>query len=256
MKTFIFLSLAFALVAGAVRPGPKPLTEDEINRISKWSPEDKQAAWEMSGQFEGDMILMPDQRNGLINEYYRWPGKTIIYEFGPAVTAAERDLIRNSLAQYTANTCIQHREKQAGDVDFVYVTNDNSGCWSYVGRLGGGQGLNLQANGCMYPGIIVHEFMHALGFYHQHSATERDDYVYIMWENIEAGREDAFAKYGSDIITNYGTPYDFGSVMHYDAYAFSSNGQPTIITKNGESIGQREGLSAIDIQKLNAMYMC
>jgi len=255
MKTFILLSLAIALVAG-VRPGPNPLTEDQINRISKWSPEDKQAAWELSGQFEGDIILMPDQRNGLINEYYRWPGKTLVYEFDPAVTASQRDLIRNSLGQYTANTCIQHRERQAGDVDYIYVTNVNSGCWSYVGRLGGRQELNLQANGCMYTGTIVHEFLHALGFYHQQSATERDDYVTIMWENIQEGTEHNFDKYGADIITNFGTPYDFGSVMHYDAYAFSKNGQKTIVTKNGEAIGQRDGLSPIDIQKVNIMYKC
>jgi hypothetical protein len=34
--------------------------------------------------------------------------------------------------------------------------------------------------------------MHALGFYHQQSATERDDYVTINWENIEAGNVSVF----------------------------------------------------------------
>ena len=29
--------------------------------------------------------------------------------------------------------------------------------------------------------------LHTLGFYHQHSATERDDYVTINWQNIERG---------------------------------------------------------------------
>ncbi|MBD5001990.1 hypothetical protein GUF49_10645, partial [Xanthomonas citri pv. citri] len=51
--------------------------------------------------------------------------------------------------------------------------------------------------------------------------------------------------------------YDYGSAMHYDAYAFSSNGQPTIVpTDPNAQIGQRLALSAIDIAKLKTMYNC
>lgn len=60
------------------------------------------------------------------------------------------------------------------------------------------------------------------------SATERDNYVSIHWQNIQAGTEHNFDSYGPDMITNFGVEYDKGSIMHYDAYAFSSNGQPTI----------------------------
>ena len=42
--------------------------------------------------------------------------------------------------------------------------------------------------------------------------------------------------------------------MHYDEFAFSKNNQPTIETLNGESIGQRNGLSDGDIQAVNFMY--
>ena len=37
-------------------------------------------------------------------------------------------------------------------------------------------------------------------------------------------------------------------------FAFSKNDQPTIETLNGESIGQRNGLSDGDIQAVNFMY--
>lgn len=60
-----------------------------------------------------------------------------------------------------------------------------------MGRAGGAQQLNLQPNeigkGCFKPGTILHEFLHAMGFYHQQSASDRDDFVEIVTENIEKG---------------------------------------------------------------------
>lgn len=59
-----------------------------------------------------------------------------------------------------------------------------------IGRVGGMQELNLQRGekGCIYYRTIVHEFMHAVGFYHQHAATERDHYVDIQWSNVQDGK--------------------------------------------------------------------
>lgn len=45
------------------------------------------------------------------------------------------------------------------------------------------------------------------------------------------GRENNFQKATADTTDNQGVPYDYRSVMHYSANAFSSNGQPTIVPK-------------------------
>ena len=54
------------------------------------------------------------------------------------------------------------------------------------------------------------------------------------------------------------TSYDYGSVMHYEADAFTRNGLPTIVpTKNASAvIGQRFGMSPIDILEVQRYYGC
>lgn len=59
-------------------------------------------------------------------------------------------------------------------------------CWSMVGDLQTGQNLSIGA-GCDYKAIVEHEILHALGFYHEQSRMDRDDYVTIWWDEILAG---------------------------------------------------------------------
>ena len=42
--------------------------------------------------------------------------------------------------------------------------------------------------------------------------------------------------------------------MHYSRNAFSINDQDTITPKNGQNIGQRNGMSSTDIEELNEVY--
>lgn len=62
-----------------------------------------------------------------------------------------------------------------------------SRCWSYLGSRGGRQTVSLQSPDCLQVGVISHEFMHALGFVHEQSRFDRDNYVTIMWPNIWRG---------------------------------------------------------------------
>ena len=61
-------------------------------------------------------------------------------------------------------------------------------CYSqYVGQNGGKQEISI-GHDCEKTDIVLHEILHALGFWHVQSRTDRDDYVTVHYENIESGK--------------------------------------------------------------------
>ena len=199
-----------------------------------------------------NMIILPDQK---------WPRGEIPYVIASGFNSKERATIAKAVLEFERNTCIRVRPlTQYDDANDGYVKIiKGDGCFSSVGRQPSpGQELSI-GHGCQVPGIIVHEFMHALGFWHEQSRPDRDDYVWINYDNIKYGRESNFEKYTEDKVQVLGTRYDVGSVMHYGPYAFAiDRKKPTIIARQQTSkeMGQRKGLSPEDINKINKLYKC
>ncbi|EDW12868.2 uncharacterized protein Dmoj_GI22585 [Drosophila mojavensis] len=215
-----------------------------------------------AGYFEGDMIMNED-RNGMIDETYRWPNRIVYYFINSYIDQEHRNHILRGIRILEANSCLIFKEATSDQPYYVNVTSEPGGCYSYVGYLNRVQQLNLQNyaldTGCFRLGTIVHEFLHALGFYHQQSTWNRDEYVRIDEENIQDGMEHNFNKYDNETVDNFDEEYDYGSVMHYSSTAFSKNGKMTIVplVEGAEEImGQRLQMSDADINKLNTMYRC
>ncbi|MPC47786.1 Protein SpAN [Portunus trituberculatus] len=98
-----------------------------------------------------------------------------------------------------------------------------------------------------------------MGFYHEQSRPERDDYVVVSKEHIQDNRESNFNKYSTNTIDNQNVPYDYTSDMHYGPISFTINGKTTLATKDPLAqglIGQRSGLSHRDKHLANIMYKC
>jgi hypothetical protein len=73
------------------------------------------------------------------------------------------------------------------------------------------------------------------------------------------GYASAFEKYNDTDVNTQMTSYDYGSVMHYGSTAFAINSSaPTIIAVLNPNavLGQRVGLSPIDILEIQRYYGC
>lgn len=132
------------------------------------------------------------------------------------------------MQEYHEKTCIRFRPYIRSDQNWIDIKQEYSGCWSSVGCKEDGQVVNFGSDKCRRHGVVIHELMHAIGFYHQQSASDRDTYIRINWDNIRRGREHNFNKYNESVVTDFGIQYDYESVMHYSAKAFSRNGNNTI----------------------------
>ncbi len=63
---------------------------------------------------------------------------------------------------------------------------------------------------------MCHLIGHVLGFFHEQSRSDREDYVKIIYENIQPDKITDFEYYPSSVISTFGFPYDYSSIMHFN----------------------------------------
>ncbi|XP_076318237.1 zinc metalloproteinase nas-4-like isoform X2 [Tachypleus tridentatus] len=241
-----------------------------------WSP--------MKELFEGDIKLVPGQidfdRNAVLDRSSRWPHNTIYYKIDSVFTPAQREVILQAMEEYQKHTCIKFVERR-NEENYIFIHSSvgkftrpvqiinkkycsvNS-CWSHVGKVGGLQEFSLQTPACINKGIIMHEMMHTIGFWHEQSRADRDDYVNIHWDNIRAHEKHNFNKYTLFEIDHLKETYDYKSIMHYHAWAFALDfNKPTLSPKApGVSLNdlgvavKLEQFTDGDKRKINKYYEC
>ncbi|XP_074612930.1 uncharacterized protein LOC141871253 [Acropora palmata] len=225
--------------------------------------------------FEGDIKLTESQRKfvessrsvgniqtrALISDPSKlWNGGKVPYEIDSSLSEESVNYVNEAIDEWQSRTCVTFHEKTDGDEDYIQFVYEQ-GCSSYVGRIGGHQTISVgnedQSIVCK-KGNIIHEIAHALGFFHEHSRPDRDDYVDVLWNNVVSGYEKNFYKETTETVNSRGVGYDYGSVMHYGEFFFTKQrGSRTLVPKtSGVSIGQRIGLSDLDVQQARILYQC
>lgn len=193
--------------------------------------------------YEGDMQLGPvarvdeRRRGGAVSATAeRWPEGVVQYGFHPAFSTAARATVLAAVAEM----------EQRLPIDFVEVPySSHSGPWieikhappdvwysgmsTSVGMMGCGEIHCSPHDGCrsdcgqwLYfvddpaKSTVKHEFLHALGQFHEQSRNDRDGFVKVTPSCID-GQGSQFAKHSESLDLG---PYDFSSIMHYRSTAF------------------------------------
>jgi len=200
-----------------------------------------------------------------------WTNGIVPFEFDVNVSAPNQSAAISAMAvlESAANVHFEQCALNSCPLLSNYVHIQNSAMNnSQVGMVGFRQNINIFNWNTQY--IIVHEMLHALGFYHEQTRADRDTYIQINCPNLQGGcNGDIYnANFKIPILAVAYGNYDFDSVMHYDDCAFSNDCPPggtcactnkviTVLPPNQNQqtlIGQRTHLSVLDRATVSFLY--
>ncbi|CAG5124242.1 unnamed protein product [Candidula unifasciata] len=208
---------------------------------------------------------MDVHRNAVLGDK-RWHSGQIPYvinssfssEIHGKIITAMRE-IEHDVNNPSGSACIKFvpRTTQTNYID-VYP---GTGCHSTVGMADKGRQTVSLGQGCDAKGIMMHELIHSIGFWHEQSRSDRNSYVTINLTNVEADNHHDYTILSTTTSNNQNVAYDFGSIMHYGPYEFSIDRSiPTVTPKSGLAhslkMGQRLALSKSDVLKIQRLYGC
>ncbi|XP_037641929.1 meprin A subunit beta-like isoform X2 [Sebastes umbrosus] len=248
MKGYIFLVLTLA-ISSAFSRGPNGGQIVDIG-------EDKSISEANNGSVHDDILKQPNTRSAVTNQDKLWTSP-VPYVLDKGLEMNAKGVILRAFDQFRLKSCIDFKPRDSED--YYLFIQKLDGCYSFYGKLSTiGQEVSI-GRFCDQISTVEHELLHALGFFHEQSRYDRDDYVTIAFENIEPGFEQNFLAETNETSTNQGTSYDYMSVMHYSKNEYSNGNGSTVITKDPkfqDVIGQSLEMSPTDVLELNLLYKC
>uniref|UniRef100_A0A914W4J8 Metalloendopeptidase n=1 Tax=Plectus sambesii TaxID=2011161 RepID=A0A914W4J8_9BILA len=116
-----------------------------------------------------------------------WPHGIIPYEIQANFSGEHKALFKKAMRHWENHTCISFVERTPQDENYIVFTVADCGCCSFVGKRGDGpQAISIGKN-CDKFGIVVHELGHVVGFWHEHTRPDRDQFVDIYYKSIQQG---------------------------------------------------------------------
>ncbi|XP_023210900.1 bone morphogenetic protein 1-like isoform X1 [Centruroides sculpturatus] len=187
-----------------------------------------------------------------------WDDGVIPYEINANFSDKFIKLLLHAMDIWESKTCIKFMPAEPIHkfrVSFVDV--GNCGCCSRLGKLYEKQPIILHEKQCNWVTPILHELAHTMGFYHEQSRPDRDNFIEVLYDNIEKEKYYQYRKISSDEADTLGFSYDFDSIMHYPSL-LNKEGKDSMQALN-KSISLRKGnmkLSKTDIAAANKLYKC
>ena len=184
-----------------------------------------------------------------------WPSNKIPYYIQEDV--AQKNAVLEAIEYFNQNTAVEFVPYN-GEANAIVFMGDEERCASFLGMGTGVQPIIL-ADKCGFQEIL-HELMHALGFVHEHSRADRDNYVEVLWDNVKPGLELQFYIMPDSLVHEYvGSVFNFNykSVMLYRKNTFSAepSTKNTLKSTTDSSIEPvKDGLSPIDIERIGYLY--
>jgi hypothetical protein len=212
----------------------------------------------------GDMLLDPADVaafkgfRAVDPQTKRWPRGNVKYYLNGYNSEQKRKIYTalSNLSQKTQG-CVSFTEvRDLSNTEAKVDVKPTPGCFSIIGMAGtywGPQQMSLGSE-CLEEQLIQHEFIHALGFYHEQDRPDRDRNIRVNWNNIHPMSCDLFKV--CKACKTFGA-YDLKSIMHYSGDAGACEwGKPTMVQINGKPIEYNRELTQLDIQKVRALYEC
>lgn len=190
-----------------------------------------------------------------------WPNRTVFYKLSEEYTETQKGVIRRLMDEFESKICVRFVpvDDVVGAANYASIMPGHH-CLPPIGFVPGVLPfiLSQDLDHCFHREMILRTLFHLIGFFHEHSRPDRNEYVTVFYRNI---REESLYNYKiwRPILSNWtGLPYDYQSITHHGPFASTKNGLQTIRAKHRDiPVGSQQiGLTELDVAKGRRLYQC
>ncbi|RHZ80862.1 hypothetical protein Glove_131g77 [Diversispora epigaea] len=177
------------------------------------------------------------------NPVKKWKNGKVPYIFDATLPDGPRNNVLKAMEMF--KDCLITFVERTNEVDYIKIFVGN-GYWSSLGRVGGMQELSIAPGDSNDPvGTTAHELMHALGFWHEHTRLDRDDWITVKGSENSPFFKSNFAKHPNnlDIRDRDHGLYDLKSIMHYALIDYIDPTDNTIISMSAQREMLRQNIN-------------
>ncbi|VDM66487.1 unnamed protein product [Strongylus vulgaris] len=66
-----------------------------------------------------------------------------------------------------------------------------------IGKVASATDKTATRSSCIAEEVIIHELLHVIGLWHEHMREDRDQYITVLWDNVQKGK---FPKYNKVLM--------------------------------------------------------